>query len=374
MLPLSIPDFIFRQVREAEERADRVYEAIIGIVTDNKDPNKLGRVKVRFPTMPNNDQDTSWWAPISSLGAGKDRGWWFLHEVDDEVLVLFECGDIRRPVVVGALWNGVDKPPESNSGSNPKRLIVSREGSKITFDDDEGTITLEDGAGNGKITISKDNKITIEALQGDLCIYSPKDDTVIVANEISMEGQQNATIAAGGDVKLGTDGSGTLKGGTMVQAQGSKIQLNPGGVQAPDAASLEAAEVQDPLTERISQEQPGDSTAADSQGDGGGGGGGGGGGSDAESGAEEGGQESQEAPGEEGAPLPEEEEHQIEVQLVNVLGDPQPGVTWELKLPDGTVRSGSSGSDGYIRISGLTQTGDATLTLPDQDDDKPKDK
>src|SRR5688572_17855030 len=277
MLPSRIPDFLFRQVREAEERADRVYEVVIGIVTDNHDPLKLGRIKVKFPTLPGSDQDTSWWAPMAAFGGGKDRGWWFLPELEDEVLVVFECGDIRKPVILGALWNGVDKPPETNAGSNPRRLIVSRDKSKIIFDDDEGTITLEDGEGIGKIVISKENKISIEAMQGDVCVQAPQGKITIVANEIDIAGQEEVKLTPGSDAKLGTDAGGTLKGGTMVQAQSSKVEVNPGGVQAPQAATLTAEEVQDPLTERIAQVEPGAPAEPEEQAGGGGAGAGGGG-------------------------------------------------------------------------------------------------
>ena len=84
------------------------------------------------------------------LGAGKNRGWFFIPENDDEVLCLFEHGDMERPLVVGALWNGKDKPPDKNPGGNPRRVIKSRAGSKITFDDDQMKLIIEDGSGKGK--------------------------------------------------------------------------------------------------------------------------------------------------------------------------------------------------------------------------------
>jgi hypothetical protein len=65
------------------------------------------------------------------------------------------------------------------------------------------------------------------------------------------------------------------------------------------------------------------------------------------------------------APAAPEDEKQIEVQIVNARGEPQRNVRFELTLPDGTVKSGTSGADGFIRVSGLKQTGDARLTLPD---------
>ena len=78
------------------------------IVTNNNDPDKLGRVKLKFPWLA--DTYESDWARIVQLGAGPDSGAVFLPEVNDEVLVAFEFGDIRRPYVLGGLWNGKDKP------------------------------------------------------------------------------------------------------------------------------------------------------------------------------------------------------------------------------------------------------------------------
>ena len=94
---------------EKEANLQKIYGVVIGIVTNNQDPDKLGRVKVQFPWLSNEDE--SFWARIASPMAGDKRGIYFLPEVDDEVLVVFEHGDMRFPYVIGALWNGQDSPP-----------------------------------------------------------------------------------------------------------------------------------------------------------------------------------------------------------------------------------------------------------------------
>ena len=108
-------------IQQQEKEQHKVYEPVIGVVTDNKDPNKSGRVKIKYPVVSNDD--ASFWAPIVMQGAGKNRGWFFIPEKDDEVLVMFEHGDLNRPLVIGALWNGKDKPPDKNPGGNPRRVI-----------------------------------------------------------------------------------------------------------------------------------------------------------------------------------------------------------------------------------------------------------
>ena len=79
----------------------RITGVVIGIVTNNNDPDRLGRVKVRFPWLSGSTE--SHWARVATPMAGNGRGLYFLPEVDDEVLVLFERGDVRFPFVIGAL-------------------------------------------------------------------------------------------------------------------------------------------------------------------------------------------------------------------------------------------------------------------------------
>ena len=89
----------------------RVAGVAIGIVTSVNDPEGRGRVRLNFPWLDLNSSD---WAPVAAPMAGSKRGVFFMPEVDDEVLVAFEHGDFDHPFVVGFLWNGVDKPPETD--------------------------------------------------------------------------------------------------------------------------------------------------------------------------------------------------------------------------------------------------------------------
>jgi uncharacterized protein involved in type VI secretion and phage assembly len=234
------------QIRTAETESTRVYEPVIGIVTDNKDPSKLGRVKIKIPIL--SEQDTTYWCPIIMIGAGKNRGWFFIPEKDDEVLVMFEHGDLNRPLIVGALWNGKDKPPDKNPGGNPRRVIKSRAGNKITFDDDKEQLIIEDGVQKGRITIdSKANKITIEALDGDVCFQSPKDDMIIVAKSIELNATTNVEVHAGEAMAWGAGGSATVKSsGTTLS--GAKVNTNGGSAQMPTAPTTNPQDIPDPYT------------------------------------------------------------------------------------------------------------------------------
>ena len=231
------------QIRTAETESSRVFEPVIGIVTDNKDPSKLGRVKLKIPIL--SDQDSTYWCPIIMLGAGKNRGWFYIPEKDDEVLVMFEHGDVNRPLVVGALWGGKDKPPDKNPGGNPRRMIKSRLGSKITFDDEKEQLIIEDGVQKGRITFdAKANKITIEALDGDVCFQSPKDDMTIVAKSIELNATTNLEIHAGDAMQWGAGASATIKSsGTTLS--GSKVNTNCGSAQMPSAPTTSPQDIPD---------------------------------------------------------------------------------------------------------------------------------
>jgi uncharacterized protein involved in type VI secretion and phage assembly len=235
------------QIQAAELESTRVYEPVVAVVTDNKDPNKSGRIKVKIPIL--SESDTSFWAPLVMMGAGKNRGWFFIPEIDDEVLVLFEHGDMDRPIVVGAMWGGKDKPPDGNQdGKNQRRMIKSRGGSKVTLDDTQGTemVTIEDGKGKAKITFDcKENRITIEALEGDVCFQSPAGDMQILAKEAEFKAGKNLEIHAGSKMSWGCDTTLTVKA-SSVTLSGSKANFNNGVAQMPQAPTAEPKDVTDP--------------------------------------------------------------------------------------------------------------------------------
>lgn len=241
---MRLEQLFYQQIRTAESESGRVHEALIGVVTDNKDPEKLGRVKIKFPVL--SEQDTTHWAPMVMQGAGKKRGWYFIPEVDDEVLVMFEHGDLNSPIVVGALWNGKDKPADTNPGSNPRRVIKSRAGSRIIFDDENEKLIIEDGKGVGRITLDgKGGKIVIEALKGDVCLQSPAGEMKIVANEINIEASANLEIVAGAAMKFGSGSSLDIKGSAMVTLSGAMVNVN-GSASAPSAPSTSPQDIADP--------------------------------------------------------------------------------------------------------------------------------
>jgi uncharacterized protein involved in type VI secretion and phage assembly len=198
------------------QSSDRFYGVAVAIVTNNQDPDGMGRVKLRFPWL--SESDESWWARIAAPMAGKDRGLYLLPEVDDEVLVAFEHGDLRFPYVVGALWNGKDTPPESNSdGKNNKRTIKSRSGHILRLDDTdgEGKIEILDSSGKNSIVITtKDNKITVQA-DSDITIESANGKLILKGNGVEITSQAAVKIEAGADLDLKASGKANVKGATV---------------------------------------------------------------------------------------------------------------------------------------------------------------
>src|SRR5215470_13997539 len=111
------------------------YGVFPGLVSDIKDPDGQGRVKVTLPWAPDPGGGRyELWARLATMMAGNNRGTWFIPDVNDEVLVLFEGGDPRRPCVVGALWNGSDSPPDSmnKDGNISRKVIRSQNGVNLT--------------------------------------------------------------------------------------------------------------------------------------------------------------------------------------------------------------------------------------------------
>jgi uncharacterized protein involved in type VI secretion and phage assembly len=210
---------------DSEDQTQRIYGVVVGIVTDNNDPEKLGRVKLNFPWRGVNGQ--SYWARIATLMAGKDRGTFFLPEVGDEVIVAFDRGDINQPYVIGALWNGVDKPPETNAdGKNNIRKIKSRSGHEIIFNDNDSAkqekieihtkaghkVILDDASGQEKIEIidkTGGNKITVDSVQNSINIES--------AMQLKIKSQM-IEIEAGGMM--------TIKAGAALTIQGALVKIN----------------------------------------------------------------------------------------------------------------------------------------------------
>lgn len=145
------------------------------IVTDVVDPDALGRIEVKLPWLGADGADVRAWATLLTPYADDDQGFEALPSVDTQVVVGFEAGDPRRPYIVGSCWNGKEKPPEAAAAPNNKRLIKTRAGSLLEFDDTDGAakitlsmksghkLVMDDSAQEMKLTHSNGCTMTMDA-------------------------------------------------------------------------------------------------------------------------------------------------------------------------------------------------------------------
>jgi len=212
----------------------RVYGMVIGIVTNNQDPDKLGRVKVKLPWL--SEEMETFWARVVTPMAGANRGMYFLPEVDDEVLVAFEHGMVDFPYVIGALWNGKDRPPATNdNGHNDLRTIKSRSGHVITLDDtaDREKILIRDKTGKNELVIDARNHtlairvegdITLQA-KGNLTFTSSSGDLTFEGQNITLKARQNCDMQAQQSCTVQANGTLALKGPKGVNINNGALEV-----------------------------------------------------------------------------------------------------------------------------------------------------
>jgi uncharacterized protein involved in type VI secretion and phage assembly len=167
---------------------------LIGVVTQNQDPDGLGRVRVTYPQL---DRTESWWARIASISAGTDRGALMLPQVGDEVLVGFEQGDARRPYVLGSLWNGQAKP---------------------------GQVVHNDGS----FALQSDQRVLVAA-KGDVSLRSEKDLRIETDGKVSAKASGD-TVVEGQRVTVKAGAALTLESSADITIKGSSLTLQATGV------------------------------------------------------------------------------------------------------------------------------------------------
>ncbi|MBZ2197049.1 VgrG-related protein [Occultella gossypii] len=175
---------------------------IPAIVTNLKDTDGRGRVKVKFPTY-SGDYESEW-APMVQVGAGSKRGTVVLPEVGDEVLVAFAEGEFGSPYVLGGLYNGRDLPDKAwsahigSDGKVTRRAFVSRTGMLVEFLEDPGgeSLVISTNAGQQRITLTQKQQAGIE-------IFSEGPVTIKAKQDVAVEAQNNISVkSVGGDITM----------------------------------------------------------------------------------------------------------------------------------------------------------------------------
>lgn len=223
---MNAPNLSF-DINGEETSASKIIGVVTGIVTNNQDPDGMGRVKLKFPWL--SDELESNWARLATPMNGKDRGFYFLPEVDDEVLVVFEHGDMRFPYVLGGLWNGKDNPPVKNQDENNNiRMIKSRSGHVIRLTDENGKEKIEiiDKSGENKLIFdTAANTISIIS-EKDIELTAAKGNIKLSAQSISMEAKSELGIKSTGSAKLEAQGAMDVKSSAVLNIKGSLVNIN----------------------------------------------------------------------------------------------------------------------------------------------------
>lgn len=221
-------------VRTPHGLGGRWYGAFPALVSDINDPDGQGRVKITLPWSADTGSERyEAWARLATMMAGNNRGSWFIPDVNDEVLVVFEGGDPRRPFVIGAMWNGSDSPPESmdGAGNNYKKVLRSRNGVKLTLDDQDGQekmiletpggqkMTMKDGPGAVEIVDSNGNSIKLET----------SGITITAAAKVTINASQVAVSAGMVTVDAGISKfSGVVQCDTLISNSVISASYTPG--------------------------------------------------------------------------------------------------------------------------------------------------
>ncbi|HHG74553.1 MAG TPA: phage baseplate assembly protein V [Persephonella sp.] len=188
------------------QRDDRCLYVVPAVVTDNKDPENMGRIKVKFPF----DDNETGWVRVAVPMAGDGRGFFFFPEVNDEVLVAFLYGDLNQPVVLGFLWNGKDKPPQNDPST---REIKTVSGHRISLNDKEEKIQIQNKKGD-QISIEKDSIINIKTDGCQLQMDGIKKE-IKIKGDVSVKIEGNNIELKGTNVTVKADAVLTIKGGVV---------------------------------------------------------------------------------------------------------------------------------------------------------------
>jgi len=238
--------------------------AVSAIVVDNVDPDELARIQVKFPTL--DQEPVSYWLRQASPNAGKERGFYALPEIDDEVLVIFMQGSQDVGIIIGQFWNGVDIPPqeckdtlpgpgkthamtwsadEFTDGSkdlakNDRRFWKSRSGHLFVFDDTSGAETVQIWDNTHTLSFifdTAESRILLTNSTGDIHIRTETDLYLEAGNDIKWKAGNDLVGEAGNNIDehamkdylFKADMNVTMESGTAwKQTAGTSMDLKAG--------------------------------------------------------------------------------------------------------------------------------------------------
>lgn len=221
------PKLLSDLVAPAAQSVQPYVGATVALVTNNNDPDNMGRVKLKFPWY--DETVESWWARVSMPGAGPDRGFFCLPEVGDEVLVLFEHGDMNRPYVLGGLYSKTNAPPLTSAnavkgGKVVNRMMKTTDGHVISISEksDQNTFEIKDSQSNITMKMDATGKAMTTKSQGTYVVESQQAVTI-------KSSSATVTIQATGDISIKSNANVTVEGTAQVTVKGSMVTVQASG-------------------------------------------------------------------------------------------------------------------------------------------------
>lgn len=221
----------------SRSRREWRHTIVVGLVTNNQDPDSLGRVRVSYPALGTDHE--GWWARVAGPAAGGRRGLLMTPQPGDEVLLGFEHDDEERPVVIGSVWNGEGKPEElvHEDGSfalrSDKQVVVdAAEDISITSDKKltltaagDATLTTEPGGDGapGNVDLTAKGKAAMKGTTG-LTVDSDADVGIEAKASLTLKSSAQMTIESGGQVTIKA-GMLKLEASGPVQISGAQVML-----------------------------------------------------------------------------------------------------------------------------------------------------
>lgn len=203
-------------------------ETQVAIVKSNDDPDKLGRVKVQFPWQKDNEQTP--WIRVINLYTGHEFGSQFIPEINNEVLIGFNGGNVERPYVMGQFYNISNSPLDDwSTANNDIKGIKTKSGNMLIFNDDEGSITLKDKAGSS-IVLDGNGNISISA-SGEVSISGKEEVSLQSDDEVSLNGASEVSLESGNEVSIHAASEVSIKSDSELNAEAINLTLT-GNAQA----------------------------------------------------------------------------------------------------------------------------------------------
>lgn len=219
--------------RLAQQVGSKYYGKYRGFVSDNKDPEKRGRLKLLVPSLLG-DQATTWALPCVPFGGLAGQGWFVIPEVDAQVWAEFEEGDLRRPIWTGTFWQTSDDVPDDASRDEPTmRLLATPSGHALELDDADGqeTVTLHHKTG-AELTIDKNGTLSVTDAKGGSLVLDANAEKVTVedtnGNKLTMS-SDGTTVEDGNGNKIELGSAGVKLSAMQIVLDGQTVQIGGQG-------------------------------------------------------------------------------------------------------------------------------------------------